>query len=209
MPDPIAERIRLGWRTRILRRNRLGPAGSQCRVMRSAGLPGLVGPDREAGVAHNPVDSDHVPGQGAGPRMIGGRPDGRCVCAGVDTARTGLRHWPGVTSSPSATSLNVPTHYERPHVAVHGEERSSSRNYVRVVTRNPPDRGALRPETSKHGRPAASLRHFPRPRITRTDTVYPPPACHDGKPPGLQPQGSHRTVQLGISAEQRKLEAHP
>jgi hypothetical protein len=38
-------------------------------------------------------------------------------------AGTGLRHWPGVTSS-LATSLDVPTHNVRPHVAMHGEERS-------------------------------------------------------------------------------------
>ena len=39
---------------------------------------------------------------------------------------TGLRHWPGVTSPPSsaASFLDAPTHYERHHVAMHGEERS-------------------------------------------------------------------------------------
>ena len=34
-------------------------------------------------------------------------------------AGTGLRHWPGVTSSPPATSLDALTHSERPHVATH------------------------------------------------------------------------------------------
>ena len=58
-------------------------------------------------------------------------------------AGTGLRHWPGVTSS-LTTSLDVPTHNERRRVAMHGEERSSPGN-VRVVTANLPDQGALRP----------------------------------------------------------------
>ena len=39
-------------------------------------------------------------------------------------AGTGLRHWPGVTSS-LTTSLDVPTHNERQRVAIHREERSS------------------------------------------------------------------------------------
>ena len=30
-----------------------------------------------------------------------------------------FRHWPGVTSPPSATSLDELTHHERPHVATH------------------------------------------------------------------------------------------
>jgi hypothetical protein len=34
-------------------------------------------------------------------------------------AGTSLRHWPGITPSPSATSLSGPTHRERPHVATH------------------------------------------------------------------------------------------
>jgi len=36
-------------------------------------------------------------------------------------AGTSLRHWPGITPSPSATSLSRPTHRERPHVATHVE----------------------------------------------------------------------------------------
>jgi hypothetical protein len=32
---------------------------------------------------------------------------------------TGLRHWPGITPSPSATSFSAFTHYERLHVATH------------------------------------------------------------------------------------------
>jgi hypothetical protein len=103
-----------------------------------------------------------------------------CILPGIRASKI-----PGVsiqrTSWPSATSLNVPTHYHRPHVAVHGEERSSSRSYVREVIRNLPDRGALRPETSKHGCPVASLRHS-RVRGSRTDAVYPLPPGHDAKP---------------------------
>ena len=50
------------------------------------------------------------------------------ACRGGD----GLRHWPGVTSPPSsaASFLDAPTHNERHHVAMHGEERSSSGHCV-------------------------------------------------------------------------------
>lgn len=57
--------------------------------MNSAGLCAALarwpwwGPDRRASTEHNPEDSDHVAWQGAGHRLIGGRPDGRFVCAGV------------------------------------------------------------------------------------------------------------------------------
>ena len=62
------------------------------RLMNSAGLCAALacrawwGPDRRASAAHNPEDSGHAARQGAGPRVIGGRPDGRFACAGV---------WPG------------------------------------------------------------------------------------------------------------------
>jgi hypothetical protein len=75
-------------------------------------------------------------------------------------AGTGLRHWPGVTSSPLATSFNAPTHNERPHVAMHGEERSSPVDYKVVVTRNLPGPGRsslLKP--ARDGRFAAVSSH--------------------------------------------------
>src|SRR6266849_2227074 len=62
------------------------------RLMSSAGLCAALacrawwGLDRRASAAHNPEDSDHAARQGAGPCVIGGRPDGRFACAGV---------WPG------------------------------------------------------------------------------------------------------------------
>ena len=69
------------------------PRSAARRLMDSAGLCAALscwwwwGPDRRASTAHNPEDSDHVAWQGAGHRMIGGRPDGRFVCAGVWSGR--------------------------------------------------------------------------------------------------------------------------
>ena len=58
-------------------------------------------------------------------------------------AGTSLRHWPGITPSPSATSLSGPTHHERPHVAIHVE--SAPRTGTDKSLDNPyrPSSGAL------------------------------------------------------------------
>ena len=58
-------------------------------------------------------------------------------------AGTSLRHWPGITPSPSATSLSRPTHRERPHVATHVE--SAPRTTDSKDVRHPycPRSGAL------------------------------------------------------------------
>ena len=93
-------------------------------------------------------------------------------------AGTGLRHWPGVTSS-LATSLDVPTHNERQRVAMHGEERSSSQDYVGVVTRNLPEPGRSSPSVrANQAEPSAEpLRAAPRPAAdASTRKVHPKPA---------------------------------
>jgi hypothetical protein len=74
-----------------------------------------------------------TPGRIGGPRALprASHPAGQDPAAHAG-AGTSLRHWPGVTSPPStaASFLDAPTHYERHHVAMHGEERSSSGEYV-------------------------------------------------------------------------------
>jgi hypothetical protein len=64
--------------------------------------------------------------------------------AGHAGAGTGLRHWPGVTSS-LTTSLDVPTHNERQRVAMHGEERSSPGDCNVWLPRNLPEPGRSSP----------------------------------------------------------------
>jgi hypothetical protein len=58
-------------------------------------------------------------------------------------AGTSLRHWPGITPSPSATSLSGPTQHERHHVAMHLESAPRTRAGKDFEHPHCPSSGAL------------------------------------------------------------------
>jgi hypothetical protein len=67
-----------------------------------------------------PFPSPVAPGRNGDPRALPWAPHpAEQDPAAHARAVTSLRHWPGITPSPSATPLSGPTHHERPHVANH------------------------------------------------------------------------------------------
>ena len=110
---------------------RVHPVPAACRLARpvpvtpvSPPVPGCLSHEASARVHwHSPlpaIPSPVAPGRNGSPRAFprASHPAGQDPAAHAG-AGTGLRHWPGITPSPSATSYGVSTHHERLHVATH------------------------------------------------------------------------------------------
>jgi hypothetical protein len=117
-------------------------------------------------------------------------------------AGTGLRHWPGVTSPPStaASFLDAPTHYERHHVAMHSEERSSPGDGNVWLPRNLPGPGrssSLNPQACMRTTPLG-----PAPARCATET---PATRREAAKPQLTTVQKSAVPQFATHAECRRL----
>ena len=120
--------------TTVLARPRMNPVAAACRLFNGRSLsPRYRNPSRDVFLTRHqqrftvihpsrPFPSPVAPGRNGNPWALPWAPHpAEQDPAAHARAGTSLRHWPGVTSSPSATSLDGPTHHERPHVAMHAE----------------------------------------------------------------------------------------
>jgi hypothetical protein len=113
-------------------RPRVNPVTAACRLATARSLPPRYRhPSRDVFLTRHqqgftgvrpsrPFPSPVVPGRNGDPWALPWAPHpAEQDPAARARAGTSLRHWPGITPSPSATSLSGPTHHERPHVAIH------------------------------------------------------------------------------------------
>ena len=120
--------------TTVPARPRMNPVTAACRPFNGRSLsPRYRNPSRDVFLTRHqqgftgihpsrPFPSPVAPGRNGNPRALPWAPHpAEQDPAAHARAGTSLRHWPGVTSSPSATSLDGPTHHERPHVEIHVE----------------------------------------------------------------------------------------
>jgi hypothetical protein len=142
--------------TAVPARPRMNPVTAACRPFNGRSLsPRYRNPSRDVFLTRHqqrftgihpsrPFPSPVAPGRNGNPWALPWAPHpAEQDPAAHARAGTSLRHWPGVTSSPSATSLDGPTHHERHHVAMHAESAPRTRSDKSLDTPYRPSSGAL------------------------------------------------------------------
>jgi hypothetical protein len=150
--------------TTVPARLRVNPAAAACRLATARSLPPRChNPSRDAFLTRHqqgftgvrpsrPFPSPVAPGRHGDPWALPWAPHpAEQDPAAHARAGTSLRHWPGITPSPSATSLSGPTHHERPHVAIHVESAPRTRCSKDVRHPHCPSSGALFTSGPPHG----------------------------------------------------------
>ena len=118
--------------TAVPARSRVNPVTAACRLATAGPChPGITTHPRDVFLTRHqqgftgihpsrPFPSPAAPGRNGNPWALPWAPHpAEQDPAAHARAGTSLRHWPGITPSPSATSLSGPTQHERHHVAMH------------------------------------------------------------------------------------------